>query len=501
MAMTRQIYKNDCIIFSTIEDLVPLDHLVRKIEDCIDLSFIEDESEELYSPFGRPSIPPKVLFKLLIINYMFGINSMRRTCEECKVNLAYRWYLGLSINDDIPNYSTWSQNYLRRYHGTEIFRTIFYRILEQAESYGFIDSSTVYGDGTHQKANANKNKYEDKEVEIMVKPYSDALLKEINEERAKKGKKPFINLEKTEIIFDEVTGEEKEIKKKKNIKSSTTDSESGYYHKGEKEKVFAYTHQAFSDNNGFVLECSTNPGNVHDSTAFDEPYEKLIEKRGEKIDNVCLDAGYNTPAICKKILDDNKKALMPYTRPKGRKDKDLINKKEFEYNKELDVYVCPTGCILNLFTINKDGYKEYKSNKKDCENCPMREKCTKSKNHQKVITRHIWQNKKDEVNEERFTENFKKNYPHRKETVEMIFGDCKEQHGLRFTRLRGLEKNSNQVLLIFACHNLKKMGLWKWKTRKKASKNAHYLSIIRKLLKIFQKKAVYFFKYTTLSTN
>ena len=107
----------------------------------------------------------------------------------------------------------------------------------------------------------------------------------------------------------------------------------------------------------------------------------------------------------------------------------------------------------------------------------------------------------DEVNEERFTENFKKNYPHRKETVEMIFGDCKEQHGLRFTRLRGLEKNSNQVLLIFACHNLKKMGLWKWKTRKKASKNAHYLSIIRKLLKIFQKKAVYFFKYTTLSTN
>ena len=92
---------------------------------------------------------------------------------------------------------------MRRYHGTEIFRTIFYRILEQAESYGFIDSSTVYGDGTHQKANANKNKYEDKEVEIMVKPYSDALLKEINEERAKKGKKPFTNLEKTEIIFDE----------------------------------------------------------------------------------------------------------------------------------------------------------------------------------------------------------------------------------------------------------------------------------------------------------
>ena len=327
MAMTRQKYRNDCIIFSTIEELVPLDHLVRKINDCIDLSFIEDEAEDLYSPFGRPSISPKVLFKLLIINYMFGINSMRRTCEECKVNLAYRWYLGLSINDSIPNYSTWSQNYLRRYHGTEIFRSIFMKILRQAEEYGFIDDSTVYGDGTHQKASANKNKYEDKKIEIETKAYSDKLLREINEEREKLGKKPFDRLEKTEIIFDEETGEEKEIKKKKNIKVSTTDPESGYYHKGEKEKVFAYTHQVFSDNNGFVLECSTNPGNMHDSTAFDDVYERLIEERGEKIENVCLDAGYNTPAICKKILDDGNKALMPYVRPKGRKDKELINKK------------------------------------------------------------------------------------------------------------------------------------------------------------------------------
>ena len=113
---------------------------------------------------------------------MFGINSMRRTCEECKVNLAYRWYLGLSINDDIPNYSTWSQNYLRRYHGTEIFRSIFMKILRQAEEYVFIDVSNVYGDGTHQKACANKNKYEDKEIEIEAKAYSDELLREINEE-------------------------------------------------------------------------------------------------------------------------------------------------------------------------------------------------------------------------------------------------------------------------------------------------------------------------------
>lgn len=87
-------------------ELVPQDHLVRKIDASIDFTFIEDEGEDLYSKYGRPSIPPKVLFKLMFINVLFGINSMRRTCEKCKVNVAYRGFLGLSIYDDIPNYST-----------------------------------------------------------------------------------------------------------------------------------------------------------------------------------------------------------------------------------------------------------------------------------------------------------------------------------------------------------------------------------------------------------
>ena len=423
--MKRQYYRNDCYILKTIDDIVPKDHLVRKIDAAINLSFIEDEAEPLYSAFGKPSIPPLVLFKLLIINYMFGINSMRKTCEECEVNMAYRWYLGLSIDDKIPDYSTWSQNYIRRYRGTKIFDVIFSKILKQAMEYKMVNMSTVFGDGTHQKANANKNKYNDVEVEIEAKSYDEQLLKEINVQREILNKKPFASIEKVEKDFDEITGEEIEIKKKKNIKTSTTDPDAGYYHKGEHEKCFAYTHQAFSDENGFVIACTTNPGNMHDSVAFDEVYDKLLEDNEEKIENVCLDSGYNTPAICKKIEDSGKEALMPYSRQKGRKDKDLFSKKEYEYNKEMDCYVCPTGEILELKTVDKQGYKQYKSNRKSCENCPLKNKCTKSKNNQKVITRHIWQDEKDEVNNRRYEEKFKTEYPKRKQTVEQIFADCK----------------------------------------------------------------------------
>lgn len=498
--MTRQHYRNDCIILKTIEELVPSEHLVRKLDAAIDLKFIEDEVESLYSAFGKPSIPPMVLFKLLIINYMFGINSMRKTCEECEVNLAYRWYLGLSIDDKIPDYSTWSQNYIRRYRGTEIFKTIFKKILKQAMEFKMVNMKTVFGDGTHQKACANKNKYQDAEVEIEAKSYDEQLLKEINEQRKKLNKKSFENIEKVERDFDEETGEEIEIKKKKNIKMSTTDPDAGYYHKGEHEKCFAYTHQAFSDGNGFVLVCTTNPGNMHDSVAFDDAFEELIEENEDKIENVCLDLGYNTPAICKKIEETGKEALMPYARQKGRKDKELFSKKEYQYNKDLDCYVCPTGETLELKTVDKQGYKIYKSNSKSCATCPLRNKCTKSKNSQKVITRHIWQDKKDEVNQRRYEEKYKKEYPKRKQTVERIFADCKEQHGLRFTRVRGLEKNSNQALLIFACHNLKKMALWranKDKNNDNIIKNKVKKAILMLITKI---KRALFLNNTLLST-
>ena len=159
MAMSnRSNRKNDCFIFSTIEDIVPQDHEVRRLERAVNWEFIYPEVKNLYSDFGRPSIDPVILFKMIIINYTFGINSMRRTCREIEVNLAYRWFLGIGIYEPVPNYSTWSQNYIRRYKDSDIFDVIFKKILEQAIRHGFINTETVFGDSTHMKASANKRK-------------------------------------------------------------------------------------------------------------------------------------------------------------------------------------------------------------------------------------------------------------------------------------------------------------------------------------------------------
>lgn len=266
----------------------------------------------------------------------------------------------------------------------------------------FVNMETVFGDSTHQKANANKNKHKDVEVEIVKKVYEDQMLNEINIDRINYGKKALNNLEKVEVMFDEETGEIIENTETKHIKESITDPESGCFHKGEKEKCFAYSHHTFCDKNGFVLAKITIPGNVHDSVSFFDACNVLNEKFKEEIKNICLDAAYATPAICREIILTGHTPLMPYKRPMTGKG--LFKKYEYIYDEYYDCYICPNNEILNYCTTDKKGYKQYKSNPEKYINCPLREQCTKSKCFQKVITRHIWEEYKEQMNENRYTQ-------------------------------------------------------------------------------------------------
>ena len=458
MTMTnRHNRKSDCFIFMTIEEMVPQNHLVRKLEIGIDFNFIYKKVEHLYSSVGKPSIDPVVLFKLLILNIVDGNNSMRKTCERAQTDMAYRWFLGYDAFDSIPNYSTWSQNYIRRYKDSNIFNEIFDEILSQAIKRKFVDPETVFGDGTHQKANANKKKNHKETVELVSKYYEEDLLKEINEDRECIGKEKVESLAKTETVFDEETGEAKEVTKSKEITVSDTDPECGLFHKGEKQKCFAYSHLTFCDKKGFVLTVKTVPGNEHDSVAFYEAYKELNDKFPGKIKNVSLDAGFKTAPICRTIIKNEQKFFAPYTRTKGKKGN--LKKYEFVYDETYDIYICPNDKTLSYSTTTKEGYRNYKSEAKDCEGCPFKEQCTKSK--YKTISRHLWEEYIEMVDDLRHTDEWKEIYPQRKQTIERVFADWKERFSMRFTRLNGLQKNQHQALMSFACHNLKRMALWR----------------------------------------
>lgn len=174
-----------------IENLVPQDHLLRLIDKYIDFSFIRELTKDLYChDNGRPAVDPIVLFKMLFIGYLFGIRSERQLVKDIEVNVAYRWFLGFSLTDKIPDHSTISQNRIRRYKNTNIAQEIFDNIVLQAIDHGLVRGNILYSDSTHLKANANKMKFEKQEVEVSVKDYVEELDKAIEEDRISHGKKP-----------------------------------------------------------------------------------------------------------------------------------------------------------------------------------------------------------------------------------------------------------------------------------------------------------------------
>lgn len=151
--LSKKEYVQNQMILQTMEELVPENSLFRKIDKYIDFSFIYDEVKDLYCAMnGRPCIDPVVLFKIVFIQALDGLKSMRKTCEKIKVDAEYRWFLGIPFGESTPHYSTFSQNYIRRYAGTEVFENIFVNIVEQAIKYNLVKGETFFTDSTHKKA-------------------------------------------------------------------------------------------------------------------------------------------------------------------------------------------------------------------------------------------------------------------------------------------------------------------------------------------------------------
>ena len=454
-------------IIIDIDFLVPADHLLRKIERVMDYEWLYERLDPYYCHNnGRPGTDPVVLIKMVLIQHLFGIPSLRQTHREIQVNLAYRWFLGYGLLDDIPHFATVSYAFCKRFPD-ELTTEIFEHILNKALNNRMVDPSTVFIDGTHIKASANKKKYQKEQVRKAAKIYSGQLRREVNAEREKLGKKPI------EDDHDDDDPKPPSGGKTTEKTVSTTDPDSGMFVKGEHERQFAYEAHTACDSRGFVLGVEVTAGNVHDSVAWDKVYDEVTHKYNVQF--VTMDAGYKTPWIAKKILDDGKVPILPYTRYSGNKER--YKPWEYTYDPVNDTYICPRGGILRHTTTDRDGKRTYRSTPEKCRECPCRAKCGANENGQKIYTAHIWQEYLDLVEQIRKTERAKKIYAQRKETIERVFADAKEKHAMRYTHHRGLAAVTKWVRLKYAAMNLKKLANWSWND-----------SIIAQILLIFMPK-------------
>ncbi|ADC51490.1 transposase (plasmid) [Alkalihalophilus pseudofirmus OF4] len=428
----------------SIDQLVPEDHLLRKIDATIDFNFIYDRVKSFYSEDnGRPPIDPVMLFKMMLVGYLFGIRSERQLEKEIQTNVAYRWFLGLNLTDSVPHHSTISFNRHKRFKGTKIFQDIFDEVVLLAMEHRMVGGRLLFTDSTHLKANANKRKFVKETVQVDTREYIEELNQAIEDDRKAHGKKP-------------LPKKEKEVEEKE-IKVSTTDKDSGYmFRDGKPEGFFYLDHRTTDHKYNIITDVYVTPGNVHDSRPYLERLDRQCTRFDFKLEAVGLDAGYLTMPICHGL--DQRGIMGVIAHRRFSTVKGLLPKWKFTFDHETDTYICPQSQVLTYATTNREGYRQYHSNPEICKDCPSLSQCTKSKNHKKVITRHVWEDKKEKVRENRLSPEGKTIYKMRKETIERSFADSKQLHGLRYCRLRSLEGASEQALMTATAQNIKKIA-------------------------------------------
>lgn len=192
--LERGKMNRDIIEIVGIDGLVPQEHLLRKIDAAVDFGKIYDMVEPLYcEDNGRPSIDPVVLFKMVLIQHVYGLPSLRRTAEEIGVNVAYRWFLGYSLQEETPHFSTVSYNFKHRFTA-EVVDQVFNWILDEIAEAGYLAPKAVFIDGTHIKANANTKKQVKEEIPVVSKHYAEELMAEVNADGRHMGKSPLMTM-------------------------------------------------------------------------------------------------------------------------------------------------------------------------------------------------------------------------------------------------------------------------------------------------------------------
>lgn len=429
-----------------LEQLIPENHLLRKVESAVDFSFIHDLCAPLYSANnGRPAIEPEVLFRMLLIGYLYGIKSEARLEEEINYNMAYKWFCGLGLTDKAPDATTISQNRRRRFRDNNIAEQIFNEILRQCIAKGLVGGAILYTDSTHIKAKANKHKKQLVEVNETLKAYMEELDAQVDRDRTVIGKKPF------DRDDDEHKGNGTTTRMQ-----STTDPESGQQTRDGKPDGFHYSeHRTVDSLKNVIVNVHVEPANINDITPMPEILQEIEHRLGKLPKYMGLDAGYHSAWIAHLLETNGIQGVIGYRRHTHKTD--TYGKYRFNYNYDYDFYTCPAHQRLYWKTTTREGYRQYFCDSKTCVQCPRRTECFGKSMSRRMVERHVWQDALDEVMLFTKTSQGKRIYNRRKETIERSFAEAKVNHGLRFARMLGIKNMREQCFLTAAVQNIKRL--------------------------------------------
>lgn len=437
MMGTRDSDQDQFFYAFNLEDQVPEDHLVRGIDRFLDLKGLRQHLEPFYSHTGRPSIDPELMIRMLIIGYCFGIRSERRLCEEVQLNLAYRWFCRLSIEDKVPEHSTFSKNRHGRFRESDTLRFVFEQVLERCITEGLvggegfaIDASIVRADASTLRAWDRDDDDDWPNPNLSSRPVREYL------EALDESQKPAKRL-------------------------STTDPAARWTAATSPQAFFAYaTNYLIDVDAGIIVDVEPTPAYRPDEVNSTRTMIDRVEDRfGIKPARLIGDTAYGSAPLLNWMVEE--KGIEPHVPvwDKTQRTDDTLSRWDFTWVPDVDEYRCPGGKALrSTGKPTRDDTLIYRSKTRECAGCELKARCCPNTPMRK-IKRSIYEAARDVARAVAETSAYLQSRNDRKK-VEMLFGHMKRILKLDRLRLRGLSGAHDEFLMTATAQNLRRMAKW-----------------------------------------
>ena len=436
-----------------LDEVVPPDHLARQIDAMLDLSWVHKEFAPYYSHTGRPSIDPVLMIRMLIVGYVFAIRSERRICAEVQVNLAYRWFCKLSIEDKIPDHSVFSRARHERFRESDALRRVFESVVAKCIAAGLVGGEGFSIDASLIKADVDKTK----------RVPGDQPIAWPKAEEASRAVREYL------MVLDAARSDEESgggddsgssgggSRRKPPKEVSLTDPQAAWVAKTGINPFFAYDANYLIDNKtGIIVDAEGTRANRIAEIAITETMIERVKRRFDlRPQRLAGDSVYGAVRLLKWLVDRKITPHVPVWDKSARHD-GTFSRADFLFDQERNVYICPGGAELtSTGNIDQGHILYYRANKNDCSACLLKPKCTTAP--MRKVTRDVNEDVRNSVRALANTEAFQQSRRERKK-VEMRFAHMKRILKLDRLRLRGLSGARDEVLLTATAQNLKRLA-------------------------------------------
>jgi transposase len=432
----EQLFYSFCL-----EEVVPDDHLAREIAAVLDLSWVRAELAPYYPSIGRPSIDPVLMIRMLVVGYVFAIRSERLLCREVKVNLAYRWFCGLSIEDKIPDHSAFSRARNERFRHSDIFRLVFERVVEACIAAGLVGGKGFAVDASLIVADANKQR------SIPGSEWN----RERNPETASRAVKEYMA-----TLDDAAFGAATEVTPKF---VSPSDPAAQWTGAMRGPAFFAYSDNYLIDVKfGVIMDVEASRAiRQAEVGAAKTMIDRTEERFGLKPERLAADTAYGSAATLNWLVNDKKIAPHIPVIDKSKREDGTFSREDFTFDQERDIYTCPAGKTLTTTRkVVNDDQLLYRASKLDCDPCPFKMRCC-PKEPARKIPRSIHEDARDAARSLAGTEAFERSR-HERKRVEMLFAHLKRILRLGRLRLRGPCGAQFEFTLAAIAQNLRRLA-------------------------------------------